>query len=101
GLMEQVAHVDPGFARLRSERAEAFVVRNARGIAELQERSIADTGIDAMMASRALSGMVSRMAYAVFVAGDGTGDVGEDSFEELVSVLTRLWANALRFPDRN
>lgn len=100
GLMEQVAHIDPEFQRFRNARAEAFVARNARGIAELQERSIVDPEIDPMMASRALSGMVSRMAYAVFVSGEGTADGSEYDFEELVFVLTRLWANALRFPDR-
>jgi len=98
GLMKQVAHVDPEFRRYRTNRAEAFIARNARGIAELQERSIVDPGIDPMTASRALSGMVSRMAYAVFVSGEAAGDGREYELDELVGTLTRLWANALRFP---
>lgn len=100
GLMEQVAHVDPGFRRFRTDRAEAFIARNARGIADLQERSIADPGIDPMTASRALSGMVSRLAYEVFVSGEAA-DGGAYDLEALVFTVTRLWANALRFPGRD
>ncbi|TQF73281.1 TetR/AcrR family transcriptional regulator [Rhodococcus spelaei] len=99
GLLEQVAHVDPSFREFRTRRAEAFIRRNARGIADLQARSIVDPEVDPLMASRALSGMVSRLAYAVFVLGEaGEGGV-EFDFDALVFTVTRLWANALRFPD--
>lgn len=100
GLMEQVAHIDPDFRRFRHERAEQFIARNARGIADLQKRGIADPDIDPDAASRALSGMVSRLAYAVFVSGEAGGDGRGYDLDELVFTLTRLWANALRFPDR-
>ncbi|MCW3022111.1 MAG: TetR family transcriptional regulator, partial [Conexibacter sp.] len=40
----------------------------------------------------ALSSMVGRMAYSVYVLGD------DWSLEDLVATLTRLWANALRIP---
>jgi AcrR family transcriptional regulator len=101
GLLEQVAHVDPEFRKLRRRRADAFIQRNARGIADLQARGIADPDIDPMLASRALSGMVSRLAYSVFALEDGADDDAEPvDFDALVSTLTRLWANALRFPDR-
>lgn len=101
GLLEQVAHVDPVFRKFRTRRAEAFVRRNARGIADLQARGIADAGIDPLVASRALSGMVSRLAYGVLVLGDGQDDDEPLDFETLVSATTRLWANALRFPPRD
>ncbi|MFZ2175827.1 MAG: TetR/AcrR family transcriptional regulator [Rhodococcus sp. (in: high G+C Gram-positive bacteria)] len=97
GLLEQVAHIDAAFADLRRRRAEAFIVRNARGIAELQARGIADKKLDPMLASRALSGMVSRLAYSVFVANENDGTPAE--FDDVVYTLTRIWANALRFPD--
>ncbi|WP_116376505.1 TetR/AcrR family transcriptional regulator [Mycobacterium sp. MFM001] len=96
GLLEQVAHVDPKFHELRRRRADAFIQRNARGIADLQARGIADPGIDPLLASRALSGMVSRLAYSVFTRGEADDDAQVD-FEELVFTVTRLWANALRF----
>ena len=51
-----------------------------------------------MMASRALSGMVSVMAYNAFVLCEEQEEAVPVDFEELVSTVTRLWANALRFP---
>lgn len=98
GLLEQVAQVDPEFRVFRSRRADAFIQRNAAGIADLQARGVADAGVDPLLASRALSGMVSRLAYSALVLGEA-GEVGEAEFEALVSTSTRLWANALRFPD--
>ena len=95
GLLEQVAHIDPEFRKFRNRRAEAFVRRNARGIADLQARGIADRDLDPLMASRALSSMVSRLAYSVFTLGDGVNEEADIDFEKLVSTFTRLWANAL------
>lgn len=95
GLLEQVAQVDPEFRAFRARRADAFIARNAAGIADLQQRGIADTGVDPLLASRALSGMVSRLAYSIFVGGEAPDDA---DFETLVGTVTRLWANALRFP---
>lgn len=98
GLLEQVAQVDTTFRAFRSQRADAFIQRNAAGIAELQDRRIADPHVDPLLASRALSGMVSRLAYSAFVL-DEVADDGEVDFEVLVGTVTRLWANALRFPE--
>ncbi|MEV6064164.1 TetR/AcrR family transcriptional regulator [Nocardia asteroides] len=94
GLLEQVATIDPEFSTLRRQRADAFVQRNARGIAELQRRGLADPDLDPMLTSRALSSMVSRMAFHHFVVG------GDDlpPLEDLVYTVTRLWVNALRMP---
>lgn len=100
-LLEQVAQVEPEFRAFRSRRAEAFVRRNARGIAALQAQGVADPDIDPMLASRALSGMVSVMAYNAFVLGEKQEEGEPVDFGELVSTLTRLWANALRFPDHS
>lgn len=89
-LMEQVAAIDEGFRRWRRQRAAAFSKRNAASIRRLQCDGLADPALDPLLAARALSGMVSRMAYQTFVGGDAT------PFEELVATVTRLWANALR-----
>jgi hypothetical protein len=99
-LLEQVAQVEPEFREFRSRRADAFIRRNARGIADLQARGVADREVDPIMASRALSGMVSVMAYNAFVLGEHQGPAAPVDFDALVSTVTRLWANALRFPDR-
>ncbi|MFF0532959.1 TetR/AcrR family transcriptional regulator [Nocardia amikacinitolerans] len=96
GLLEQVANIDPEFARLRRNRAEAFVVRNARSIENLQERGLADAELDPMLASRALSSMVSRLAFHHFVAGADEGD--RAPLDEVIDTATRLWVNALRIP---
>ncbi len=98
GLLEQVAQIDPEFSKLRQHRADAFIGRNARGIADLQRRGLADPDIDPMLTSRALSGMVSRMAFNYFVIGDGEFDGTRIPMEEVVHTLSRLWANALRMP---
>ncbi len=100
GLMEQVAHIDPEFRKFRSERANAFIRRNARGIADLQSRGIADTALDPMTASIALSGMVSRLAYSLFTLREGEVDGRSPEFDQIVATVTELWANALKFPDR-
>jgi AcrR family transcriptional regulator len=90
GLMEQVAQVDEEFQKLRLRRARAFVERNARAIARLQQRGLADPDLDPTLAAHAMSSMVSRMAYLRYVQGFGNA-----SGEALVQTLTRLWANAL------
>lgn len=88
-LLMQVAAVDPRFRDMRRARTAAFVTRNARAITDLQERGLADRGVDAHMAARALSGMVARLAHDVFAFE------GEESIDELVDTATRLWTNAL------
>jgi AcrR family transcriptional regulator len=90
GLMEQVALLDPEFHRLRMRRARRFTERNARAIARLQERGLADPTLDAQLAAQAVSVMVSRTAYLRYVE-----EAGHDSLEKLVHTLTRLWASAL------
>jgi AcrR family transcriptional regulator len=90
-LMEQVASVDPAVLRLRLERADAFIRRNARAIAALQSRGLADPELDPLLTAHAISGMVSRTAMGAFVHGTVTDDL-----DTLTTTLTRLWCNALR-----
>jgi AcrR family transcriptional regulator len=91
-LLDQVATIDDDVRDLRLRRSAAFAERNARSIADLQARGLADPALEPLLAARALSAMVGRMAHAVYVLGDHV------PFEELVQTLTRLWANALRLP---
>jgi len=58
-LMEQVAAVDPRFRRLRIQRARAFIARNEEALIRLQERGLADPGLDPRLAAQALSAMVA------------------------------------------
>jgi AcrR family transcriptional regulator len=90
---EQVAQIDEHFRDLRLKRSDAFLKRNAKLIKELQDRGEADPSLDPMVAAEALSWMVSRMAYLVFVQGRRI------SFKLLTETLNRLWLNALRLED--
>jgi AcrR family transcriptional regulator len=89
-LMEQVAHVDESFLRLRRRRSRAFVERNAQALSRLQQQGLADPGLDPQLSALALSAMVSRVAYVRYVQG-----YGNSSIDSLVATLTRLWTNAL------
>lgn len=89
-LMEQVAHVDEGFRRLRLRRVRAFEQRNTAALLALQQRGLADPALDPHLAARAVSAMVSRIAYLRYVQG-----YGNESVETLVRTLTTLWARAL------
>lgn len=102
GLLEEVAHLDVQFRAFRARRADAFVRRNAQGIADLQQRGLADQDLDPIFVSWALSGMVSRAAYSVLVLGESHNLGGEPpDVETLTTSLTRLWSNALRLPGSN
>jgi AcrR family transcriptional regulator len=89
-VFEQVSTIDPRFRDMRLERARAFFLRNARGIRRLQEQGVADPELDPMLASLALSSMVSRAAYLVLAMGYPVEDL-----DRLSDELSRLWANAL------
>jgi AcrR family transcriptional regulator len=91
-LLEQVATIDDDVRELRRRRAAAFAQRNARSIRDLQARGLADPALDPLLAARALSAMVSRMAYQVYVVGEAV------PLKQLVATVTRLWANALKLP---
>jgi AcrR family transcriptional regulator len=90
GLMEQVGAIDERFRSWRQETGRVFVERNAAGIRSLQRQGLADRGLDPELAARALSAMVSRMAYLAFVSGEV-----DASPEDVLAAVTRLWANAL------
>ena len=55
----------------------------------LQERGLADPTLDPLMAAKALSGMVSRVAMELMVYEDVDIDT-------TVDLVTTLWVNALK-----
>lgn len=89
-LLTQVALVDSRFSEMRRARTESFVDRNARAIADLQRRGLADPSLDPRLSSMGLSGMVSRLASEAFRTGDEDIDI-----DPLVDTATTLWTNAL------
>src|SRR6202048_1544762 len=98
GLLEQVANIDPEFRELRTSRSNAFVRRNARSIANLQAKGQADRDLDPLLASRALSAMISRIAFGHFVTREDRDDTPVTTDEDVVQIVTRLWVNALQIP---
>lgn len=89
-LFEQVAQINKDFRELRRKRSRAFVKRNAELIGRLQEEGLVDAELDPYAAAHALSAMVGRSAFDVYVNGDKVGA------ELLADTLNRLWINALR-----
>ncbi|HME03854.1 MAG TPA: TetR/AcrR family transcriptional regulator [Solirubrobacteraceae bacterium] len=93
-VLEQVATIDDNVRELRRARGRAFAERNARSIRDLQERGVADPGIDPLLAAATLGSMVGRMAYSTYVMGE------KWEREELVTTLTRLWVKRASHPRR-
>lgn len=91
-VLEQVSTINHEFRELRRRRNSAFIKRNARNIARLQAEGRADPELDPVIAARAVTGMVSRLAYQAFILKERM------PFELLVSTSTRLWVNALQIP---
>lgn len=89
-LMDQVAHVNEDFRRMRLRRVRAFTDRNANAIAQLQQRGLADPSLDPQLTAEALSAMVGRVAYYRYVHRFNNA-----SIESLTQTLTALWAGAL------
>ena len=97
-LLEQVAHVDPNFRELERRRDEKFYEHNARAIADLQDRDLADKALIPLLTSKALSAMVGRVAYTYFA--EPPSEQRSLTFDQLAECLARTWTNALRIPDR-
>lgn len=91
-LLEQVATIDPAFRQLRVRRSEAFAERNAKLIRDLQDQGYADPTLEPRMTARALSSMISRLAYYSFALEQNW------SIDELERTITQLWLNALGIP---
>lgn len=94
-LLEQVSSIDDGFREIRRRRGAAFTRRNARSIQELQDRGLATSKIDAVLAASILGGMVSRSAFETFIMG------ADWDFDELVDGVTLMWVNALQLTGEN
>lgn len=89
-LFEQVSQIDDDFRQVRLERRKVFVERTAKMIRRMQDSGAASSDLDPLVTAHALSAMVSRMAYLVFVMKQPI------PFEQLVKTLTQLWVNALQ-----
>lgn len=93
-LLEQVAQIDDAFRKQRQDRARGFVERNARLIESLQKSGLVHGVEDPMMLAGALSVMVSRLAYNVFVEGF-FGPPSEELVDRIVASVDPVWFAAL------
>jgi AcrR family transcriptional regulator len=91
-VFEQVALINPHIRAIKGRRGESFRERNARSIADLQERGLADPTLDPYRTALALNGMVGRLAWHAF----GLELEQNLTVDDLVETATRLWANALK-----
>ncbi|MFI0469495.1 TetR/AcrR family transcriptional regulator [Saccharopolyspora sp. 5N102] len=92
-VLDEVAASDPKFREVRRLRTRAFADRNARAIKDLQRRGLADKSLDPQIAARALSSMVSRMAFFSYALEENY------PLDKLVETTTKLWVNALNIAD--
>jgi AcrR family transcriptional regulator len=96
-VWEEVTHVEPQMATLRRDLARVFT-----GVVADALRAGADAGLvrgdlDHAHMAAALTSMVDRYCYVAFVFDPPEG--GAPSVDEVVDVLTALWADAIGLAD--
>src|SRR5699024_8787695 len=94
-VMEQVSHVDPSIKKVRKDRSNAFIARNARSIAKLQTQGYVNSTLDPQLVSKALSSMVSRLCFNIYVDEKDPTYASEEGREELIRTVSVLWTEAL------
>lgn len=88
-LWFQVAGRDAALGALLDAEREAYAARAERSIRRLQERGLADAGLDPYYTARALCGMVVEMCAQWFRTGLPF------ELEPTVRTLTEVWAKAI------
>ncbi|MFP5320870.1 MAG: TetR/AcrR family transcriptional regulator [Acidimicrobiia bacterium] len=91
-VWEEVFHLEPGVADLRTRLSEVVEASFAESIAVGQAHGEVDASLEPRLTARALAAMVDRTCFLTFVI-DGAG---RDAVPEVTATLTQLWANALR-----
>ncbi len=91
-LFEQVATIDPEVRALRHAVRQRMVARVTRSVERLQQEGSADPALDARCSANALVAMVNGLVHHWLVLGE------ELDQEQVVTTLTRLWAQALGLP---
>lgn len=94
-VMEQVSHVDPSIKKVRKDRSNAFIARNARSIAKLQDQGFVNSTLDPQLVSKALSSMVSRLCFNIYVDEKDPTYATEEGRAELIRTVSVLWTEAL------
>ena len=93
-VMIQVASINSEFRSRRQASRRAFVQRAARGIRQLQESGLADSGVDADLTAAMLCGMVENFAEVRHLLGESFDD------DRAVEAMTDIWCRAIRLRRR-
>lgn len=89
GQMEQVGTFSPELRALRLDVRRAFIDRTERGIRRMQERGLADSGLDTHYTAEGLGAMLEYTCYMLFSLHH---DLDEN---RLVAALGDIWERAL------
>lgn len=89
-VIEEVSRYDDEVYAVRESRQREFGAKIERSITQLQERGLADSGVDATVAAAALGGLIAKFAEMTLV--QGYADFG---LVHSIDQLTLLWANAI------
>ena len=93
GVIEQVSRYDAHVNAARMSSQKHFAERSERSIKRLQNEGLADPRINPAMAADALGSMIARLAELWLTQG-----YREYDFDEAVTQLSLLWANAIGLP---
>lgn len=74
GIVEQVAGIDEGFARVRQQQRQATYDRTSASIRHWQELGLVPAALDPDISAQALGAMVDRTLYLRCVLGEGDPD---------------------------
>ena len=97
GVWEEVTHVEPQMATLRRDLSRVFTAVVAGALRAGAEQGLVRRDIDADQMATALTAMVDRYCYVTFVFDPPEG--GPPPVDEVVDVLTGLWADAIGLAD--
>lgn len=95
-VWEEVTHLEPTVAELRSRLSQLLETSLASGIAAGQVQGDVEAALDPRLTARALAAMVDRTCYLTFVLDGGDPSEGP----AVAEALSTLWTNALRLEHR-
>lgn len=90
-VWEEVSHIEPGLADLRRAFTDLYVAGFEAEIERAGLHGLVRPGLDAAATARALTGMVDRYCYQVFVQRTGP----TSGVVTTAALLTDLWASAI------
>ncbi|GAA4562721.1 TetR/AcrR family transcriptional regulator [Planotetraspora kaengkrachanensis] len=93
GVIEQVATFDPGVQEMLTERSKAYLARTEAHILAVGRLGVLPDGLDPYSTAIALTSMVSRSAYSLFVGNPAVTKPVD--FDQAVRTLSMLWGAAL------